>query len=238
MKTNTQKGSVIPAVIAIVVLLILGGIYMVEKNKDTGPGEMIRNEANGLTTDLKIHTDNKNGFKFNYPNELTLTTSDEISQTTRNDIFSITHSVPFKHTDPCNMKDWTSLDNITDFHLKGEIKDGRVENIIRDANYYGVKFDPNTNKPIIEKNSGFKEFNTGNLSGYTYSMGVEGCGVDIYFLSLNGNKTLILQNYWIGEFAAVNNYKERQYDNLPGIILPQKRNIFTDKILSSFEFTN
>ena len=148
--------------------------------------------------------------------------------------FSLSHSVPFRHGAPCNFRDGGYIDSITDFNLAGIITDGKVVDVLRSANYYGVKFDSD-GRPTIDNNSGIKEFTVGNLSGYLYSMGVEGCGVDVYYLSLKNNSTLILRNSWIGEFSY--GYKG-EYNNINGIILSEKRIEYFNKILSTFKFTN
>lgn len=178
------------------------------------------------SSDWKTYTNIQYGFEFVYPNVLTL------KNITNG--FSLSHSVPFKHTNPCDLKNGASIDAINDFGLTGTVADGKIEEAIRSANYYGVTFDSN-GRPVIDINSGVKEFNIGKASGYLYSMGVEGCGVDVYYLSLKNDSTLILRNSWVGEFS---NSSKGEYDNIAGIILPEKRIEYFNKILSTFKFTN
>lgn len=181
----------------------------------------------GQTAGLKTYNSNLYGFMFEYPNVLTLKSTDNE--------FSLYHSVPFKHSDPCNLKDGASIDVITDFNITGTIENGNINDVLRSANYYGINFDSN-GKPVIDENSGVKEFKNVNLIGYIYSMGNEGCGVDVYYFSLKNNKTLVLRDLWVGEFSPANGYTG-QYDKLAGVILPDKHSVYLNQILSTFKFT-
>lgn len=230
---------VIISLVIILTLIVIGGWYLLRPMSVTCwpycPGmtdqdrEQIKQSALGLDpADWQLYKDFKYGFEFSYPKSLTLNTVDSG--------FSLTHSVLFRHPDPCNLKDYTSLNSLTDFSLKGEIKNSDVVSILRSEKYYGINFDSTTNKPIAGDNN-LREIRAGDLSGYLFSMGVEGCGLDIYYLSLKDNTTLIISNPWVGEFASVNGYKG-QYGDLIGIILPDRRNAYLDQILSSFKFIN
>lgn len=193
-----QKGFVVPLLAVIVVLLIGAGVfYFTEKS----PSSIYNNE--------------QYGFSFDYSNTLTL-------ENTQNG-FSLSHSIPYKHLDFCNMKEATTLDSVTDFNLVGEIKNGKIEDVIKSDNFSDVT--------ALQNKVSF-----GQLSGYLLSMGVEGCGVDEYYFSLKDNNTLILKNYWVGEFSESSAQKEK-YLGLNGIISPQRSREFLSGILSSFNFT-
>lgn len=179
------------------------------------------------TKDWKVYLNSKNGFSFNYPVVIKLTENDNG--------FSLSHSVPFKHSNPCNLKDGASIDFINDFNVLGAINDNNINNVIRSENYYGLNFD-STGKPIVDADSVIKEYKNGGLSGYLYSMGVEGCGVDVYYLAISNNKTLVIRDSWVGEFSPVNGYTG-QYDKIAGIILPDKHNLYLKQIFSTFKFT-
>lgn len=195
---NLQKGFVVPILIIIVVLLVgFGVFYFTEKSSSLR------------------YSNEQYGFSFDYPKTLTL-------ENIQNG-FSLSHSIPYKHLDFCNMKDATTLDSVTDFNLVGEIKTGKVEDVIKSDNFSDVT--------SLQNKVSF-----GQLSGYLLSMGAEGCGVDEYYFSLKDNNTLIIKNYWVGELSEINAEKEK-YLALNGIILPQKNKEFLSGILNSFTFT-
>jgi len=178
-------------------------------------------------SDSRTYSSTHYGFSFKYPS--TIAMSDTGSK------FSLSHSVPFVHPDPCNMKDYTVLNDLTDFSLSGEIKDGNAETVLMNDNYYGLEFDTN-NKPILDNNDILKKLDNKNISGYVFSMGVEGCGADVYYISLNQNRTLILTKSWVGEFSEVNG-DHKKFKNLGGVILPEQSMSYMNDILGSIKLS-
>ncbi len=235
MSTHAQKFLAIPAVIVIVALLIVGAIYWNQSmnqavqpanapvaQSETAANPTASNPA--IATDLKTYA-NQNGFNLTYPTVLAL------KETPAG--FTISHGVPFVHPDPCNEKDYTTLNALTDLNLTGSIKQGTPESVIRANNYYGVDFDA-SGKPIIIKDGILKSFQAGSLSGYVASAGVEGCGTDTYFFPLPANKTLVLTNTWVGEFSSVSADAVKN-EKIPGVILPEQGGAYVDQILQSLK---
>jgi len=216
------------AIIVVVAVLLFGGIFAWQYYFVKPIPQVFQpvGQVNS-TAGWETYTNAQYGFEFKYPSKVALENTEKG--------FSLTHSVPFYHADPCNLKDGGYINKITDFEVVGTVENGDVNEVLRAAKYYGVDFD-SSGKPILKDNYNPKEFKIGNLTGYLVTMGAEGCGVDVYYLSLKNNTTLILRNSWVGEFSAGSG-DLGQFDNLDGIILPNKRLEYFNQILSSFKFT-
>lgn len=159
--------------------------------------------------------DAKNGYRFEYPSNLTFATNSENEAV-------IYHKITHRHDNLCidgNSLEIT-LEDITDLHIsirsiKKNIRDAiYLEEGIEDLGNEKVKkFDP------IEKNAYFID-NTQN-----------GCGAIDYFIEIEKNKTIMIKRTSVPELK--NHFDE--YSSLKDIVLPTKEDHIFNRIASSIK---
>lgn len=150
------------------------------------------------------------GFEIKYPSLLVF---DESSGKT-----TLSHSVVYPHPDPCDFKgDRKPLDKFTDFNLSFEVKGASIKEITSQFSSY------------------LKPYLVGSTTFQNYSMGVEGCGQDTYYLSLATDKTLVVTHSYVAEYSPVNGDHET-FLKLPGVLSPEKISQTFQQILSTFKF--
>ncbi|MEN9524592.1 MAG: hypothetical protein RL536_661, partial [Candidatus Parcubacteria bacterium] len=153
------------------------GDYIISINQENIDGDLFSkyfkvNSAYGSSrSDWTSYASNKYGFSLDYPKILSLQNTD--------DSFTLSHKVPYAHGNFCDMRgDAQPLTDLTDFNLNGKIVKASLESVLKSEYFYKDTFDQATGKP--KSNAGVNSFSTNNISGYVYSFGVEGCGLDTY----------------------------------------------------------
>ncbi len=170
-----------------------------------------------LGSDWITHTDSQYGITFQYPSLISMVQDGES--------ITLSHSVSYKHPDPCDFKgDAPSLDKLSDLKVSFKVVNQNLKDFVQSSTYPGWDY--------VSKNP----FKSGSVSGFKVSSGIEGCGEYIYYLTISPTKTLVIHRGYIAEFNSINgNYQK--YLSLPGIVTPnQEEEIFT-KIISSLNFT-
>ena len=133
----------------------------------------------------------------------------------------VTHSITYKHPDPCDFKDGThELDTISDFKTSFTIINKNLKEYVQSSQYPGWEY--------VSKNPYISDF----WGGYKVTEGVEGCGKDTYYLIISQNKTLVVERPLVAEFSPIN-ADSNKYLNLPGIVLPDQADKFFSDILST-----
>lgn len=131
------------------------------------------------------------------------------------------HAVPYRHTDPCNRREVTTLSELTDFYVRLEVLPLGFE----DARLTVGPFGPEDTGAVF-----------GPLTGGGISYGAEGCGQDVYLFPLSPQKTLWVVRKWVAEFSPIIVDYEKHLA-LPGIIPPEEADRLFEEILSSFRLT-
>ncbi|MBP9847337.1 MAG: hypothetical protein KBD43_14870 [Saprospiraceae bacterium] len=217
---NLQKGFVVPLLTAVIAVLVVGGgLYFYKtKNMETlSPIDLQMDQSN--QTDIsswKKYSDAS--ISFEYPALIS------VKQDAGN--ITLSHSVDYKHPNPCDFKgDAPPLDQLSDFGVSLKIINQNLKEFVQSSAYPGWDY--------VSKNP----FTFGSLNGYKVYVGVEGCGYDIYYLTISSAKTLIIQRNHVAEFNSINaNYQT--YLNLPGIISPNKGTEYFNHILSTINFVS
>lgn len=152
---------------------------------------------------------------FEYPSNIKLDKT--------NNIIILSHSVPYTHPNPCDFKgDAPPLDKLTDFNVSIEVVNRSPKDYLENDSWPGWDF--------VSKNP----FQFGYFSGYKVTPGVEGCGQDMYYLTISPNKTLIIIRPLISEFNTTNEEYQKLLD-LPDIINSNKADLLFTEILSSIK---
>ncbi len=213
---NKNRYFAVIAVLAILLALLIfaGAVYALVIMASVSENPPISGKAPPPPI-IQKETYNGGGFSISYPIDLSPEKdSGEI-------IFR--HSVPFRHPDFCNLKDPSFLENFTDFSLTinsatGTIVDAMIaDKIITDESEIA--------------GDQIKKANIASLSGYMTEIGVEGCGLDIYYFDLMNGRTLIVKKSLVPEYSDINANK-KVFLELPGIITPEDGDKLFNGIIS------
>lgn len=167
-------------------------------------------------------------FEFKYPPVLA------VSQ--RDGFVILSHGVVYPHPNLCDMKgDAPPQSEVTDFQLFLKVFDQDLHSTLeaRKENYILENKDFFENGTFKVSPGIIDSFTTGSLSGFSMTMGVEGCGGVTYYLPVTSTKTVVISRPWVPEFNAIGTEYQKKYRNLPGIILPAQEEALFMGILSS-----
>jgi hypothetical protein len=174
------------------------------------------------TASWNTYTNAKLGLSFKYPQSLKVSEADDVI---KNRVV-ISHSVAYKHGDPCDfVGNRPPLNDLTDFYVWFNVLTGSVESVISDKSMPAYDF-PN------------EKVNIGGYSGYKYTVGIEMCGMDYYYLAVSPTKTLWIGSQTITELSSILPQEEvNKYLAIPGIINTTEHEVLLNKIVSTFKFT-
>jgi hypothetical protein len=177
---------------------------------------------------LKVY--NGSSFGFEYPKIISLSQQGEK--------ILLNHSINYQHPNPCDFKgDAPQLDKLTDFNVSLMVSNKNLKDTV-DANESSDMIKNSFKGATVELSPGFIDsFNTGSLTGYRITAGIEGCGMYTYYFSIAQDKTLVVTRSFISEFLPIN-ADSQKYLSLPGIITPTQEEEFFNKILASFKNTS
>lgn len=240
---NLKGGFVVQALVAIIALLVIGGgayIYEIKKAEIPVTTDIQVQQSNQIqqtstqnnpvnspvqekpvslqtnTSDWKKYSDAS--ISFEYP----ALTSVKLDGGT----ISLSHSIPYRHANPCDFKGTAlPLDRFEDFNISLKVVNQNLKDF--------VQGNTNPSWDYVSKNP----FTSGTLNGFKISSGVEGCGEDIYYITISSTQTLVIHRRYIAEFNSING-DYRTYFNLPGIISPDKEEEYFNHILSTLKFTS
>lgn len=204
--------------IVVIIILAVGGYLFFSQSKNP-TGDMQKQLSNSQpivneeTDHGKVVPYSDASVSFEYPSVLHLETKGA-------DI-TLTHSIPYKHPNPCDFKgDAPPLDRLIDFNTSIKIVHQSVKDYIQSSGWPTWDY--------VSKNP----YSHGSFTGYRVTTGVEGCGQDLYYLTISPNKTLVIVRPFVAEFASVN-ADYQKYLDLPGVIVPDKATEYFSKLLSS-----
>lgn len=230
-----KQNYIIAGLLGTVIILVGAVIYLVIKDKTTAlnpykqttAGDVNTTAPNNDNQNKNVKTYRGSSFEFQYPFNLNLYSQEKTIR--------LTHSVPYRHTDPCDMRDGAKpLDEITDFDVSIEYFNKNLGDTARSIIPQQLIADYIKGNSFRITPGVVDEYKIGNLKGYKITNGVEGCGVYNYYIPLSTNKTLYISRSFVPEFNAINT-EYQKYLSVPGIIPPeQEENIF-NSILSSFK---
>jgi hypothetical protein len=199
--------------IALLALAILmGGYYLFTTPKKV---PVVVSQTSSTTSGSLTKSYIGSDFSFVYPTVL---------QTLQdNETVTITHFIPYTHTNPCDFKgDGPQLTALTDFSMTIKVASQGVEDY--------VKISGSPDWSYVSQNP----YTLGAWSGYHVTLGVEGCGEDLYYISASPNKTVAITRPTVAEFAPVNG-DVQTYLALPGIITPTTSEAYFREIVSSLK---
>ncbi len=223
---TTNKGFIVPLLLGLIALLVAGGGVYIYQNKEaktpasidtkveqsiqTDQEENTVSSATSILNRKKTYTNTKQGYSFQYPEKLSLSTEGEA--------VNLSHSIPFENRDGgCDMKGDAELSKtLEDFGLSIKIVLGEV------------------NPPYVDGT-----YSKGELKGEWAYMGAEGCGVTTYYFPISGNKTLLVtQNHLQLLSNNVTPDVKAKVLSVPGAISSEESEIILARILSTFKFTS
>jgi len=202
--------------ILLVALALVGGYFFYRYFTKKIPHETQTQQITDETAGWKTYTNAEYGFKFKYPDNLTLEQKSGMP--------SLTHKVFYPHPDPCNWKDGAPIDNIIDFQI--------IISIINKDINSAIASDEGAQGANIEK------INIGGLDGFKYMLGVEYCGYNFYYLSILPQKTLVIKSPIVTEISPITAKEEvEKYLKIPSIINNTEAGNLLSKVISTFKFT-
>lgn len=149
---------------------------------------------------------------------------------------TLVHAIPFTHEEPCNQKETVTIPLLTDYKVTlSTLPKNQL------ADWVTKHRSPEFAKEHLQKDwfkidgESIKEVVIGSRKGVQYDMGVEGCGLSTYILPLTSS-TLLVAEQPFGNITSPMfgpdevTEKARQ---LPGVILNEDLNKFTEQILAS-----
>ena len=211
---NKQKILLISLLIALLfVVIVAGGYYALNTKKVVPEAAPQTSSSTSQKTDPNLKSYIGSDFSFNYPAALH-TLQD-------NETVTITHSIPYKHTNACDFKgDAPPLDVLTDFTASIKVVNQSVKEYLEKSGSPDWEY--------VSKNL----YTFGSFTGYHVTLGAEGCGQDVYYFSISPGKTVVVTRALIAEFSPING-EYQKYLSLPGVILPAASEVYFEQILSS-----
>jgi hypothetical protein len=213
--------------ILLVLIIVAGGVWY-----------FVFNKTKDETADLKTYTNTKLGFEFKYPSKIIVT---EKSQE-----IILSHSVPYRHVNFCDLKDGSWDDNFIDYSSRIQVFNENYVSAVKKK--YGsinsmVDGVMDTNGNLSKGNVFVAKSIMGEFDVYEYFIGAEGCGQHIYVIPVE-NKTIFIERDLIPPFVFDAPYNGpfsdesiEEFRNIQGVILPEANNLIFDQILSTFKFT-
>lgn len=176
----------------------------------------------------KWHTyrDPAGDFQLMFPTELT-------PSKTPNTALVLSHSVAFKHLDPCDMSDaQPELDRLVDFRMTIEIEHKGFATAIAKREPEQVVAEYIQDGRV--KTEGLLEpVRIAQMQGYQKSDLWNGCGDQTYYFPLAPDHVIVLTRRLVAEFNP-NNPQADSMMALPGLITPSKAQKMFEHILSTF----
>ncbi len=145
----------------------------------------------------------------------------------------LSHSVPFKHLDPCDMSDGqTMLDELIDFQIGVEVeRAGFAAAIIAREPAHVIA------EHILDgrvKTEGLLDpVKVAQMQGFQKTDLWGGCGELTYYFPLAPDRVVIFTRRLVAEFNP-NNPQADSLMALPGVILPPAAQVMFERILSTF----
>ncbi len=250
---NDQKGSsVLPISIVVLILVIVGLFYVFTQKTPLIP----INSANlGNTNSSNTARAQIGYYNFTYPTILTLTKDGGFEDGTGvNDTITLTHSIPYKHTDPCDFKgDKAQLENLTDFKISMRIFNTDIKTMMQENegsyimdNFFNGDIPVTAldadGSPISEYESSIAQTGSlpkdsskeSSLIGYRVTSGVEGCGRDNFYFPMSAEQTLFINRPFVSEFSPIVSDGQK-YLSLDGVIKPEEADKIFNDLLSSIK---
>jgi hypothetical protein len=110
-----------------------------------------------------------------------------------------------------------------------------VDTVKSESPYISPTFFAN-NKLVVSEGY-IDAYNIGSFSGYSIYTGVEGCGFTTYYFPISNSKTLVVKRNQVTEFSGVLMPEVKaEVLAIPGVISPEKADLFFEQILSSIKF--
>ncbi len=201
--------------ILLLILIILAGLFILLQQKGASDSKVISPSPVPVVNSSEWSTYSDNYLSFESPNMISIKREGEV--------LKLGHSIAYKHPDPCDFKgDAPEKTILTDFDASFTVVNQNLKEYVESSDYPG--WDYVSANPI----------EIGRFKGYEITPSVEGCGLDIYYLSISPNKTLVINRALITVFhPIIANYQE--YLNLPGIINPNEADLIFNRLLGSLE---
>lgn len=210
----TQKGFSIILVILAVLLVLAGGIYFFQN-------EINRTEKQPQTLG------NNDILNLDIP---PIITQNKVSDTE----LRLTHSVPYRHTDLCDMRDGSRINEyFVDYSNIIYLTEGNFAQIIGQFFPSALLTDFVDTAGNLKLQAGFiDKIEVDSKEIYKITTGVEGCGYYIYIIPY-GNKAVVIKKDFITPFFG--NFTAEtvvEFKNIEGVIKPEEAEVIFNDILS------
>ncbi|NDB59343.1 hypothetical protein EB001_12970 [bacterium] len=201
--------------VIVVAMIAIVGVYLINKSSQVASPLVQDTTDTKEVSEWKIHKNTKeyknikDGYTFEYPTKLSLSTSI--------DGVNLTHSIPFENTDGgCDMVGNAKVSKtLVDFNVSISIVPGQIKPPYVDGTFSG-----------------------GSLKGDWVYRGAEGCGQTVYYFPISGNRTLILTKHELQVLSPVVAPDVRnKVLAVPGVISYEESNKIIEEILSTLKFT-
>ncbi len=146
----------------------------------------------------------------------------------------VAHEVPFENNGACDMMgDEQVYPMRTDFRVRIRVMPYSIADAVRELSPYMPE--ENFAGSSLKPNPGFIDPATlSGWSGYKIFEGAEGCGHEIYYLTLSEDRTLVVSKDLVQEFSgAVSEERRQALLSVPGVITPKESNEIFEQIVAS-----
>jgi len=203
--------------IIIIILLVVGGLWLIKNNNKTPVDENIKTYKNlGL------------GISFDYPKNLTASTTDGV--------VVLHHDIAFENNGDCDMMGGeNTYPRLTDFKVTIQKIDKNLVNTMKVVSPY-IPQENFVNNEVVVSPGFIDAFEVGTLSGYAIYEGAEGCGQTTYYFPIKSDETLVINKASIQVLSGVTG-KEKQDMVLaiPEVISKEKSEEIFISILKTLE---
>lgn len=172
----------------------------------------------------KVFKSEINGIRFEHPENFLISEN--------GNIVSISHSVRRQHYYPCDFSDEPTLRHeFTDFSMSLTLSDKSLE-----EKMHGIINVPGFEEDLAagKGKEWFEVYEAGNLKGYRFESGAEGCGMRDYLFPLSQGKILHVTESVLYHPPTVEG-QGGQTEKLNGILLSNDRDQIFRQILETFE---
>ena len=203
--------------IIIIILLVVGGLWLIKNNNKTPVYENIKTYKNiGL------------GISFDYQKNLTASTTDGV--------VVLHHDIAFENNGDCDMMGGeNTYPRLTDFKVTIQKIDKNLVNTMKVVSPY-IPQENFVNNEVVVSPGFIDAFEVGTLSGYAIYEGAEGCGQTTYYFPIKSDETLVINKASIQVLSGVTG-KEKQDMVLaiPEVISKEKSEEIFISILKTLE---
>lgn len=203
--------------IIIIIILIAGGFWYLNKNKEIP-----------VETNLKQYSNNNLGISFSYPEELFLSANE--------DSVALYHDIPYKNTGACDMVgEEIVYERLTDFYVTFKTFDSGLVETMKLVSPY-IPEENFIDNQVVESPGFIDKYSIGSWNGFAIYEGAEGCGQTAYYFPISNSKTLFVAKASIQALSGVRSSEvEQEILAVPRVISREKYMQIFEEIMKTLE---